>query len=240
MIFLKNIQKTYQNGVLALSDVNLHISKKDVFGIIGYSGAGKSTLLRLINRIEEPSSGDVVIQGQSILDLKGARLRRVRQKIGMIFQNFNLISSKNVFENVAFSLRVAGSEGGQIGPRVSKLLRLVGLEDKANSYPSQLSGGQKQRVAIARALVNEPDILLCDEATSALDPKTAFQIVNLLRSLQEHLGLTIVLITHQIAIASSICNKLCFISNGRILESGDKDYVLKSAQVAEFLKYDHV
>ncbi len=199
-------------------------------GIIGYSGAGKSTLIRIINRLEEPSSGSVNIGGVDMLSLTPRELQKQRQKIGMIFQHFNLLSSRDVFGNVAFALEIAKWHKNDIKARVLELLELVGLKEKAHFYPSQLSGGQKQRVAIARALANHPKILLCDEATSALDTKTTKSILALLKELQSKLSLTIVLITHQIEVVQQICNKVCVISEGEIVERGNVDEVFANPQ----------
>lgn len=221
MIRLENIQKIYPNGFCAIKNINLHIHKGDIFGIIGYSGAGKSTLIRLINRLETPTHGKVLIQNTNILELNSQQLQKQRQKIGMIFQHFNLLSSKSVFENIAFALQIAKWKKSDIANRVLELLQLVGLLDKKDFYPSQLSGGQKQRVAIARALANKPDILLCDEATSALDSKTTKDILNLLKDIQKKLKITIVLITHQIEIVAQICNRVCVIDGGVIVEEND-------------------
>lgn len=220
MIVLENIQKIYPNGFCALEDVSLKIAKGDIFGIIGYSGAGKSTLVRLINRLEEPSGGSVIVDGEDMLALSKKELQERRQKIGMIFQHFNLLSSKNVFENIAYALKIAKWDKDKIRPRVQELLELVGLSDKASFYPSQLSGGQKQRVAIARALANHPKILLCDEATSALDTQSTASILELLRSIQKRLKITIVMITHQIEVIKSICNKICVMDRGKVVEKG--------------------
>lgn len=194
------------------------IEENEIMGIIGYSGAGKSTLVRLINRLEEPSSGEVFVNGENILLLDKTTLRKRRRKIGMIFQHFNLMSAKSVYENIAFALKIAHWSSDRIPQRVQELLNLVGLEDKAKSYPSQLSGGQKQRVAIARALANEPKILLCDEATSALDTKTTRSILSLLQEIQKKMSLTIVLITHQIEVVKQIADRVCVMSCGEIVE----------------------
>lgn len=199
-------------------------------GIIGYSGAGKSTLIRIINRLEEPSSGSVNIGGVDMLSLTPRELQKQRQKIGMIFQHFNLLSSRDVFGNVAFALEIAKWHKNDIKARVLELLELVGLKEKAHFYPSQLSGGQKQRVAIARALANHPKVLLCDEATSALDTKTTKSILALLKELQSKLSLTIVLITHQIEVVQQICNKVCVISEGEIVERGNVEEVFANPQ----------
>lgn len=220
MIVLEEIHKTYPNGFCAIKGVSFKIARGDIFGIIGYSGAGKSTLVRIINRLEEPSSGRVVIEGENILELSNQELQKRRQKIGMIFQHFNLMSSKNAFDNIAYALKIAKWEKSRIKERVFELLELVGLKDKAYFYPSQLSGGQKQRVAIARALANHPSILLCDEATSALDTQSTTAILELLKIIQKHLKITIVMITHQIEVVKNICNKICVMDGGRIVEEG--------------------
>ena len=220
IVALKNISKIYPNGFLALKNIDLRVERGDIYGVIGYSGAGKSTLIRIINLLESPSNGEVIIDGVNFNSLNYKDLRIARQKIGMIFQHFNLLSSKNVFENVAFALEIARWSKSKIKNRVNKLLNLVGLEDKANYYPSQLSGGQKQRVAIARALANYPKILLCDEATSALDVKTTRSILNLIKDIQQKLDFTIILITHQIEVVKEICNKMCVINSGEIIENG--------------------
>ncbi|WP_104717917.1 methionine ABC transporter ATP-binding protein [Helicobacter trogontum] len=220
MIILKNITKTYANGFQAIKPLNFEIKQGDIMGIIGYSGAGKSTLVRLINKLESPTTGEIVIDGVNILTLKESALQKARQKIGMIFQHFNLLDSRNVFGNVAFALEIAKWKKTDIKMRVMELLELVGLQDKADFYPNQLSGGQKQRIAIARALANHPKILLCDEATSALDTKTTQSILQLLKDIQKKLGLTIVMITHQIEVVRSICNSMCVMSNGEIVEEG--------------------
>ncbi|MCH5314032.1 MAG: methionine ABC transporter ATP-binding protein [Helicobacter sp.] len=221
MISLKGIQKTYPNGFVALKNIDLEVEKGDIMGIIGYSGAGKSTLIRIINRLEEPSGGELRIDNLDMLSLNQKQLQAQRQKIGMIFQHFNLLSAKNVFDNVAFALQIAKWDKKAIKTRVDELLELVGLSERASFYPSQLSGGQKQRVAIARALANHPKVLLCDEATSALDTKTTQSILALLREIQQKLGLSVVLITHQIEVVRAICNKMCVISDGEIVERGN-------------------
>ena len=220
MIILKNITKTDANGFQAIKPLNFEIKQGDIMGIIGYSGAGKSTLVRLINKLESPTTGEIIIDGVNILRLKESALQKARQKIGMIFQHFNLLDSRNVFGNVAFALEIAKWKKTDIKMRVMELLELVGLQDKADFYPNQLSGGQKQRIAIARALANHPKILLCDEATSALDTKTTQSILQLLKDIQKKLGLTIVMITHQIEVVRSICNSMCVMSNGEIVEEG--------------------
>ncbi len=220
MIKLNHINKTYPNGFVALKNIDLEVAKGDIMGIIGYSGAGKSTLIRIINRLEEPTSGTLFVDGVNMLGLKQKELQMQRQKIGMIFQHFNLLSARNVFDNVAFALEIAKWDKKAIKPRVDELLELVGLSERASFFPSQLSGGQKQRVAIARALANHPKVLLCDEATSALDTKTTKSILALLRDIQRRLGLSVVLITHQIEVVREICNKMCVVSDGAIVERG--------------------
>lgn len=223
MIEIKNVSKIFKSKeahVDALKNVTLTIDKGDIFGIIGYSGAGKSTLLRCINGLEVPTSGEVLLLGQDITQLKEKELRHIRKKIGMIFQHFNLMHSKTVFENIAYPLKSQKLSKSTIADRVKDLLRLVDLEDKVNSYPSQLSGGQKQRVAIARALATNPEILLCDEATSALDPQTTQSILALLKKINKELGITIVLITHQMEVIKEICNKIAVMEHGCVLEVG--------------------
>lgn len=240
VIELCNITKTYPNGFQAIRPLSLSVNRGDIMGIIGYSGAGKSTLIRLINRLEEPTSGEVRINGENILELAQSTLQKRRQKIGMIFQHFNLLSSRDVFGNVAFALEIAGWKKEQIKTRVYELLSIVGLREKAHFYPSQLSGGQKQRVAIARALSNHPDILLCDEATSALDTKSTKSILELLKSIQSKLGLTIVLITHQIEVVREICNKMCVMSGGEIVERGSVEQIFSTPKhtiTKELLSY---
>lgn len=240
MISLRRVSKIYPNGFCAIKPLDLEVAKGDIMGIIGYSGAGKSTLIRLINRLENPSSGEIFINGENILALSQAKLQKKRQKIGMIFQHFNLLSSRTVYGNVAFGLEIAKWQKDKIDSRVRELLEIVGLSDKADFYPSQLSGGQKQRVAIARALSNHPDILLCDEATSALDTKTTKSILELLKRIQADLGLTIVLITHQIEVVQQICNKACVMSSGQIIERGSVEQIFSAPQhqvTRELLSY---
>lgn len=223
-IELKNVYKTFvQDGKAfnAVEDASVSIEKGDIFGIIGFSGAGKSTLVRTINLLGRPTSGSVTVKGKDFLALSQKELREERKKIGMIFQHFNLMKSRNVFDNVAFPLKRSGLTKKQISEKVHSLLELVEIDDKAENFPSQLSGGQKQRVAIARALANEPDILLCDEATSALDPTTTKSILKLLKKLKDQLGLTIVIITHQMEVIKEICDKVAVMEKGRIVEQGD-------------------
>lgn len=230
MISIRKVNKIYSNGFHAVKNVDLEIKKGDIFGIIGLSGAGKSSLIRLINRLEEPTSGEIIIDGVQMTSLSKNELLEKRKKIGMIFQHFNLLSSKTVGENIAFALEIAKWEKSKIKSRVEELLELVELSDKINSYPSQLSGGQKQRVAIARALANNPNILLSDEATSALDPKTTKSILELIKNIQKKLGLTVVMITHQMEVIREICNKVAVMSNGQIVECGGVHHIFSSPQ----------
>ncbi len=223
MIELKNISKTFdsdEGGVDALKDVSLTIADGDIYGIIGMSGAGKSTLVRCINLLERPSSGDVVVNGQSLCDMTPAQLRLARRKITMIFQHFNLLAQRTCLKNVCFPMELAGVPRAEAEKRAGELLSLVGLPDKANAYPAQLSGGQQQRVAIARALATEPEVLLCDEATSALDPKTTRQILELIRDINAKLGITVVIITHQMSVVKEICTHVAILDEGRIAEEG--------------------
>ena len=224
IIELKNISKTFQTedgNFTAVDDVSLSVKKGEIFGIIGYSGAGKSTLVRAINLLGRPTSGNVTVRGKDFLSLSAKELREERKKIGMIFQHFNLMKSRTVESNVAFPLKRSGLSKTEISGRVKELLKLVEIEGKSKDYPSQLSGGQKQRVAIARALANNPDILLCDEATSALDPTTTRSILALLKRLNKELGLTIVIITHQMEVIKEICDKVAVMENGKVVESGE-------------------
>ncbi|HZG82171.1 MAG TPA: ATP-binding cassette domain-containing protein [Brevibacillus sp.] len=226
MIAIRNLSKSYKTpkgAVTALDNINLEIQKGDIFGIIGFSGAGKSTLIRCLNRLEEPDRGAIEIEGRLITQCTPAELQQARQKIGMIFQHFNLFDSKTVFQNVAFPLKVAGHPETYIQRRVREILELVQLQDKEKAYPFQLSGGQKQRVGIARALVNEPDVLLSDEATSALDPQTTYSILELLKEINRELNLTIVLITHELDVLQHICRNMAVIERGRIVETGPVD-----------------
>ena len=204
-----------------MQDVSLTVETGEIFGIIGFSGAGKSTLVRCINLLERPTSGEVLLDGQELTALPPKQLRQTRKKIGMIFQHFNLMPSRTVAGNVAYPLRGSGLSREQIAAKVQSLLELVGIGDKADAFPSQLSGGQKQRVAIARALANDPSVLLCDEATSALDPQTTKAILHLLRDLNAKLGLTIVLITHEMAVVREICHRVAVMEHGRVAEQGE-------------------
>lgn len=223
MINLQDIDvifETDERVVQAVKDVSIRVDKGEIFGIVGYSGAGKSTLVRTINLLQRPTSGSVQVNGQDLMSLNSSELRQARKKIGMIFQHFNLMESRTIFDNVAFPLKGSGLSKDEINAKVLDLLELVGLDSKTHNHPSQLSGGQKQRVAIARALANDPDILLCDEATSALDPKTTSSILRLLKDLNEKLGLTMVVITHEMSVVKDLCDKVAVMENGQILEQG--------------------
>jgi D-methionine transport system ATP-binding protein len=224
MIELAQVAKTFGGGehpVHALHPTDLRIDKGEVVGLLGFSGAGKSTLLRLINRLETPTGGRIHVEGQDITEAGDAQLRRVRQRVGMIFQQFNLLSSRTALQNVMFGLEMSGRGGADLRGRALQALADVGLADKAQAYPAQLSGGQKQRVAIARALATEPGILLCDEATSALDPHTALSILRLLKSLQRTRGMTMVVVTHDIKVASYLCDRAIVLEKGRVVDRID-------------------
>ena len=224
MIELTHISKNFASGgrtVHAVQDVSLSIGKGEIVGIIGVSGAGKATLVRCINLLERPTSGSVTVDGKEMTALSARELRQARKKIGMIFQHFNLMPSRTVFGNVAYPLRGSGLSREQIADKVHRLLELVGIGDKAEAYPKQLSGGQKQRVAIARALANDPNVLLCDEATSALDPQTTKAILRLLKDLNEKLGITVVIITHEMAVVKEICDRVAVMEHGRVVEQGE-------------------
>ena len=223
MIQLQKVKKIYpgkQGEVVALKEINLEIQKGEIYGIIGYSGAGKSTLIRLINMLEAPTKGEIIVDGQQMTKLNSAELRKARQEIGMIFQHFNLLWSRTVWENIAFPLEIAGVSKVEINKRVKELIDLVGLTERADAYPSELSGGQKQRVGIARALANRPKVLLSDEATSALDPKTTDSILELLQEINRKMGITIILITHEMHVIQKICHKVAVIDGGEIVEEG--------------------
>ncbi|MBB3188912.1 methionine ABC transporter ATP-binding protein [Halomonas cerina] len=233
MIRLHNVSKTYyphgrsrgrpasDAGVTALKSVDLHVPKGQIHGVIGLSGAGKSTLIRCVNLLERPTTGSVFVDDQELTSLSGQALNQARHRIGMIFQHFNLLTSRTVFANVALPLELMGMKRGEIRERVLPLLDLVGLADKVSQYPAQLSGGQKQRVAIARALASRPRVLLCDEATSALDPHTTGAILELLRDINHKLGLTILLITHEMEVVKSICHRVSLISEGKLVEEAE-------------------
>lgn len=223
MIKIQDLTKVFPSPVgdiVALQEVNLHIKQGDIFGVVGLSGAGKSTLLRCINMLEKPTSGSIYFDGVDMTKLSSRQLRQSRKQVGMIFQHFNLLSSRTVWGNVAFPLEIAGESKEAIDKRVKELLSLVGLTDKAKSYPSQLSGGQKQRVGIARALANNPKVLLCDEATSALDPQTTSSILELLKDIHGRMDLTIILITHQMEVVKQICNTVAVIESSKVVEQG--------------------
>ncbi|MEG2871624.1 MAG: ATP-binding cassette domain-containing protein, partial [Clostridium sp.] len=224
MIKLEHVSKTFDTGsgnVDAVKDVNLEIEDGKIFGIIGFSGAGKSTLVRCINLLERPTTGSVVMDDIDLMSLDEKKLREIRKKIGMIFQHFNLMRSRTVYQNIAFPLKKSGLTKDEKHHKIIRLLDLVGLTDKINAYPSQLSGGQKQRVAIARALANDPKVLLCDEATSALDPQTTKSILSLLKKVNEELNLTIVLITHEMAVVKDICDRVAIMEDGVVVETGE-------------------
>ncbi|KZZ83217.1 MULTISPECIES: methionine ABC transporter ATP-binding protein [Bacillaceae] len=224
MITLNHVSKVYSvksGSITAVDDVNLEVQKGEIFGIIGYSGAGKSSLIRLLNGLETPTSGTIEVAGNRIAEIKGSKLRKARQEISMIFQHFNLLWSRTVADNIAFPLEIAGIPASERKERVKELIRLVGLEGRESAYPSQLSGGQKQRVGIARALANNPKVLLCDEATSALDPQTTDSILELLVDINQRLGLTIVLITHEMHVIRKICHKVAVMEDGKIVEEGE-------------------
>ncbi len=224
MYRLENLSKEFKekdNTVAAVKDVSLNIEKGKIYGIIGFSGAGKSTLVRCLNLLEVPTSGKVIFNGKNLLEVSEKELRKYRQKIGMIFQSFNLLSQRNVLDNVCYPLEIAGVKRKDARIKALELLDMVGIKDKAKSYPSQLSGGQKQRVAIARALATDPDVLLCDEATSALDPITTTAILDLLKSINQKLGVTIVIITHEMKVVQQICHQVAVMSEGRVVEQGN-------------------
>jgi D-methionine transport system ATP-binding protein len=221
---IRGLTKTFRTrdgNVEVLKGIDLDVSKGDIFGVIGFSGAGKSTLLRCLNRLENPDAGSVVVGGVDIARLGKKRLREERRKIGIIFQQFNLFDSGTVFDNVAFPLEIAGAPRKEIKEKVESILDLVELTDKSRCHPAQLSGGQKQRVGIARALANEPELLLSDEATSALDPQTTYSILELLKEINRRLGLTVVLVTHELDVVKCACRHMAVIEDGRIVEKGE-------------------
>ncbi|WP_347941561.1 methionine ABC transporter ATP-binding protein [Peribacillus simplex] len=223
MIEIRSVRKEYvskKNRVIGVDNVSLTIQTGEVYGIVGYSGAGKSSLLRCLNLLERPTGGNIIIDGIDLTSLSSKELRKQRQKIGMIFQHFSLVSSKTVYENVAFALKAAHRSKDAIRLRVLELLEIVGLSDKKDVYPAQLSGGQKQRVGIARALANNPTVLLCDEATSALDPTTTKAILQLLKKISSKIGITIVLITHEMEVVKELCHRVAVMQDGRVIEEG--------------------
>lgn len=233
MIRLENVHKVFRKKdkeIVALRGIDLHVASGDIFGIIGYSGSGKSTLVRTMNMLERPTQGAVFVNGANIATLGDQKLGPYRRKMGMIFQQFNLLSSATVFNNIAFPLQLKGVDSADIAKRVEELLALVDLVDKRNEYPANLSGGQKQRVAIARALATAPEILLCDEATSALDPQTTRAILSLLKRINRDLGITVVLITHEMAVVKAICNRVAVISEGLIVEQNTVEEIFGNPQ----------
>ncbi|PLR79330.1 methionine ABC transporter ATP-binding protein [Bacillus sp. V3-13] len=233
MIVLENVSKTFavkQGKVDALKSVSLEVKKGEIFGVIGYSGAGKSTLIRCVNLLEKPTEGTVTVNGLKLTELSPGKLRESRRKIGMIFQGFNLLKTATVYDNIAIPLRLTGLSKKQVDERVSKYLNIVGLAEKQHSYPAELSGGQKQRVAIARALSHEPEVLLSDEATSALDPDTTEAILDLLLKINRELGITILLITHEMHVIQRICDRVAVMENGRVIEEGKTIEVFRAPQ----------
>jgi D-methionine transport system ATP-binding protein len=228
LIAVKGLSKVFQdaeNRVIALNDINLQILEGQIYGIVGMSGAGKSTLIRCINRLDTPNQGQILYRGQDILTMDRKTLLKTRRKIGMIFQQFNLFMQRTVARNVRYPMEIAGVPKKQADRRVRELLEIVGLVDKADVYPAQLSGGQRQRVGIARALASNPDVLLCDEATSALDPMTTQSILSLLQDINRRLGITILLITHEMAVIRQICHRVAILDGGKVAEEGDVDQV---------------
>lgn len=233
MIDFQNVNVTFRQNrktVEAVKNVSFQINDGDIFGIVGGSGAGKSTLLRTINQLQKVSEGNVLVDGKAVNNLKGTELRLLRQNIGMIFQHFNLAENKTVYQNIEFVLKVAGWQKDKIKSRIAELLEFVKLSDKADVYPSKLSGGQKQRVSIARALANNTKILLCDEPTSALDAETTSSVLELLKQVNKDFGVTIVIITHELDVVKSICNKVVVMSDGKVVESGDVYSVFTNPQ----------
>lgn len=244
MIELKNVSKVFSDGtqeIVAVDDVSLHIDEGEIFGIIGYSGAGKSTLVRTLNGLEQPTSGSITVAGKELSHLSGKQLRQSRQKIGMIFQHFNILWSRTVVENIMFPLEIAGVPKKERLERAQELVCLVGLDGREGAYPSELSGGQKQRVGIARALANDPDVLLCDEATSALDPKTTDDVLELLLDINRRLDLTIVIITHEMEVIRKICDRVAVMQGGRVVETGKTTDIFQNPKekiTREFIQQD--
>lgn len=235
MIVFESVTKVYESGgrqINALQGIDLSINEGEVFGVIGFSGAGKSSLIRCVNLLERPTSGRVLVGGKDLAALSKKEVRDAKRKIGMVFQHFNLLNSKTVFDNVAIPLKLAKVPGKEIKQKVNELLEFVGLKDKASHYPDQLSGGQKQRVGIARSLATQPSILLCDEATSALDPQTTGAILQLLKKINKEYNITILLITHEMGVIREICDKVAVIEDGRIIESGTVFEVFSNPQTA--------
>ena len=239
IIKVENVSKTFHTKggeVTALQDINLEIEKGDIYGIIGLSGAGKSTLVRCLNLLEKPTEGNVFVKDRNILELSPKELRLERRNIGMIFQHFNLLMQRNVLENICFPMEIAGVGKKEAEKKALSLLETVGMEEKAKAYPAQLSGGQKQRVAIARVLSNNPEILLCDEATSALDPQTTKSILELLKQINETLGITIVLITHEMSVIQEICNKVAVLETGHVVETGTVEELFRAPKTEQAIK----
>lgn len=233
MFEIKHLTKIFparSNEVVALKDVSTTIHTGDIFGIIGMSGAGKSTLLRCLCLLEQPTDGQILLNGKDLAHLKGKELLEARRQMGVVFQGYNLLMQKTVAENVAFPLKLTAYDKQAMEKRVAELLELVGLADKAGSYPSQLSGGQKQRVALARALASNPQVLLCDEPTSALDPLTTKSVLQLLKDINHKLGVTVIIITHELAVVKSICNRMVVIDNGEFVEQGETETIFKNPQ----------
>lgn len=240
MISIKNLTKDFVSGkekFTAIDNISLDVNKGEIFGIVGLSGAGKSTLVRCINRLEEPTKGSIFIEDKDITSMDKKELRETRKNIGMIFQHFNLLDQKTVFDNVAISLEFAGVDKHKISSRVTELLNYVELSDKRDSYPSQLSGGQKQRVAIARAIANNPKVLLSDEATSALDPHTTSTILNLLKKIRNEFGITIIMITHQMEVVKEICDRVAIMEDGKIIETNSVEELFKQPQTKTASKF---
>lgn len=239
IIKLENVSKTFVSGngeVEAVRNIDLEIERGDIFGIIGLSGAGKSTLVRCLNLLERPTEGRVYVGGRDMMSLSNKELSVERREIGMIFQHFNLLMQRNVLDNVAFPLEIAGERKSSARQKAKKYLDIVGLTEKADSYPAQLSGGQKQRVAIARVLASDPKILLCDEATSALDPQTTKSILNLIKDINRDLGITVVIITHEMSVVQEICNKVAVLDHGNKVEEGTVEELFRSPKTEEAKK----
>ena len=235
IIELQKLNKTFgsgENQVNALQDVSISIEQSDIFGIIGLSGAGKSTLVRCINLLERPDSGNVLFHGQNLCDLRDKQLRQQRRKISMIFQSFNLLEQRTSLDNICFPMELAGVKKADAEKRARELLEMVGLPDKANAYPAQLSGGQKQRIAIARALATNPKVLLCDEATSALDPNTTHSILTLIKDINRKLGITVVVITHQMSVVEEICDHVAILDGGVVVELGEVKEIFANPRTA--------
>ncbi len=239
IIRVENISRTFQAGngqVEAVKNISFAIEKGEIFGIIGLSGAGKSTLVRCLNLLERPNEGSIFIDGKDMMNLSQAELRRERQDIGMIFQHFNLLMQRNVIDNICFPLEIAGVSRGEAIKRAEELLEIVGLSEKAKAYPAQLSGGQKQRVAIARVLANNPKILLCDEATSALDPQTTKSILKLIKEINRDYGITVIVITHEMAVIQEICSRVAVLDHGSMVEEGTVEELFRAPKTEEAKK----